>query len=542
MLIGMLLFGACRSEDVYKEGTVDTAETVTDSDGDGFFSDEDCDDNSSTIYPSAEELCDGVDNDCDGDIDEGVTSIFYLDNDGDGFGDDAETIDSCDVREGYVAIGNDCDDSNADVFPSAPELCDEVDNDCNDLIDDNVGSIYYLDQDMDGFGQDAETFLFCSDTEGFSSVAGDCNDFNELVFPGAPELCDEIDNDCNEVVDDGGLYIFYADVDEDGYGDAGDFVESCSIPEGYVFNSDDCDDAASNISPSAEEVCNGIDDNCDTVIDDGVQILYYADTDADGFGDANNTTYNCSEPTGYTTNDLDCDDGNVAVNPDAAEVCNGLDENCNGVVDEDVETAYYFDGDSDGWGDSSTMTLSCSAPSQHVLQNGDCNDADPEIYPSNQEICDSIDNNCNALVDEGVESTFYFDDDGDGYGDSNTTVMGCTAPTDFTSVMGDCDDSSVDIYPGASLGSDGVDYDCDGVIDNDADGDGYSDVSCGGLDCDDSDSTAYDVCIDGTSCIDILTQGGSTGDGMYEIDPDGVGGEDSYFVYCDMTTNGSGWT
>ena len=437
-----------------------------------------------------------------------------MDNDGDGFGDNDETLDACEVREGYVAIGNDCDDSNADVFPSAPESSDEVDNDCNELIDDNVGSIYYLDQDMDGFGQDAETFLFCSDTEGFSSVAGDCNDFNELVYPGAPELCDEIDNDCNEVVDDGGLYIFYADVDEDGYGDAGDFVESCSIPEGYVFNSDDCDDAASNISPSAEEICNGIDDNCDTVIDDGVQILYYADTDADGFGDANNTTYNCSEPTGYTTNDLDCDDGNVAVNPDAAEVCNGLDENCNGVVDEDVETAYYFDGDSDGWGDSSTMTLSCSAPSQHVLQNGDCNDADPEIYPSNQEICDGIDNNCNALVDEGVESTFYFDDDGDGYGDSNTTVMGCTAPTDYTSVMGDCDDSSVDIYPGASLGCDGVDYDCDGVIDNDADGDGYSDVACGGLDCDDSDATAYDVCIDGTSCIDILTQGGSTGDGM----------------------------
>ena len=77
-----------------------------------------------------------------------------MDDDGDGFGDDAETIDSCDVREGYVAIGNDCDDSNADVFPSAPEVCDEVDNDCNELIDDNVGSIYYLDQDMDGFGQD----------------------------------------------------------------------------------------------------------------------------------------------------------------------------------------------------------------------------------------------------------------------------------------------------------------------------------------------------------------------------------------------------
>ena len=131
MLIGMLLL-VHNSEDVYKEGTVDTAETVTDADGDGYFSDEDCDDNSGTVV-SADELCDGVDNDCDGDVDEGVTSTFYLDNDGDGFGDD-ETIDSCDVREGYVAIGNDCDDSNADVFPSAPELCDEVDNDCNELI------------------------------------------------------------------------------------------------------------------------------------------------------------------------------------------------------------------------------------------------------------------------------------------------------------------------------------------------------------------------------------------------------------------------
>ena len=543
MLIGMVLFGACRSEDVYKEGVVvDTAETLSDADGDGYFSDEDCDDSSSTVYPGSEELCDGMDNDCDGDIDEGVTSTFYLDADQDGFGNNAETIESCDVRDGYVAIGNDCDDGNADVFPSAPEVCDEVDNDCNELVDDNVGSIYYLDQDMDGFGLDSETFLLCSDTEGFASTAGDCNDFNDQVYPGAPELCDELDNDCNEVVDDGGLYTFYADADEDGYGDAGDFVESCSIPEGYVFNSDDCDDAASNINPSAEEVCNGIDDNCDTVIDDGVEILYYADTDADGFGNASNTTYNCSEPTGYTTNDLDCDDGNGAVNPNAAEVCNGLDENCNGVIDEGVETAYYYDGDADGWGDSSTMILSCNAPAQHVLQNGDCDDVDPDIYPSNQEVCDSIDNNCNAMVDEGVESTFYFDDDGDGYGDSNTSIMGCTVPTDYTSALGDCDDTNVDIYPGASLGCDGVDYDCDGIIDNDADGDGYSDVTCGGLDCDDDDVTVYDVCIDGTSCIDILTQGGSTGDGMYEIDPDGVGGEDSYFVYCDMTTNGGGWT
>ena len=114
MLIGILLFGACRSEDVYKEGVVvDTAETLSDADGDGYFSDEDCDDSSSAVYPGSEELCDGVDNDCDGDIDEGVTSTFYLDADGDGFGDNDDTLEACDVREGYVAIGNDCDDTNA---------------------------------------------------------------------------------------------------------------------------------------------------------------------------------------------------------------------------------------------------------------------------------------------------------------------------------------------------------------------------------------------------------------------------------------------
>ena len=112
-------------------------------------------------------------------------------------------------------------------------------------------------------------------------------------------------------------YIFYADVDEDGYGDAGDFVESCFIPEGYVFNSDDCDDAASNISPSAEEICNGIDDNCDTVIDDGVEYSITQTPMAMALEMRTIRPTIVVNPLGYTTNDLDCDDGNGAVNPDS---------------------------------------------------------------------------------------------------------------------------------------------------------------------------------------------------------------------------------
>ena len=103
-----------------------------DEDGDGFGSDIDCNDNNANIFPGATEICDGADNDCDGDIDEFVVPTWYLDFDRDGFGGTSFTYESCDPLDGYVATFSDCDDTDADIHPDAEEVCDEIDNDCDD--------------------------------------------------------------------------------------------------------------------------------------------------------------------------------------------------------------------------------------------------------------------------------------------------------------------------------------------------------------------------------------------------------------------------
>jgi len=123
MWIGIVLFlGACRSERVNKEAPV----IILDNDGDGFASEEDCDDNNAAVNSGAIEICDGIDNNCDGEIDEGVTTTYYLDSDGDGFGDNESTTDACSTPDGYVITTNDCNDQNADIYPGSDTQCDEI--------------------------------------------------------------------------------------------------------------------------------------------------------------------------------------------------------------------------------------------------------------------------------------------------------------------------------------------------------------------------------------------------------------------------------
>ena len=144
----MLLF-ACRTDGNKQPGT-----TSHDYDGDGFTEEDgDCNDQSSTVYPDAEELCDELDNDCNGEVDEGVGLLYFVDRDEDGFGDaaDAGTF-SCEVIEGGILNNEDCDDSKAEINPSADEECDEIDNNCNSEIDEGVTVRHYLDADRDGFG------------------------------------------------------------------------------------------------------------------------------------------------------------------------------------------------------------------------------------------------------------------------------------------------------------------------------------------------------------------------------------------------------
>ncbi|WP_242120927.1 putative metal-binding motif-containing protein [Aestuariivivens sediminicola] len=212
--------------------------------------------------------------------------------------------------------------------------------------------------------------------------------------------------------------FYYADIDGDGYGFKWNVVYADQIPFGYVNNPDDCDDSNANINPGMEEICDGIDNNCNGEIDEGCT------TDADGDG--------------YTVVDGDCNDNDPSINPSAYEVCgNNIDENCDGNLNPDFCEA---DMDNDGYS----------------LNNGDCNDLHPNISPGSPEICgDGIDNNCDGQIDEDCACTDgQTQPCGDGGTGIQTCVNGvwqqCITDNDndgFTSDI-DCDDNNPNEFPG----------------------------------------------------------------------------------------------
>lgn len=198
-----------------------------DADGDGFaYCSGDCNDNDDEINPSAqEEAGDLADNDCDGAVDEAENPIDS-DDDGDGC---SETGADCGAR--------DCNDANPLVSPFAVEIRNGVDDDCNGLIDDGT----------DGYDDDGD---------GVIELSGDCDDANPLYFPGASENpTDNVDNDCDGVVDEGGPLV---DDDADGWPD---------IADDLAMN--DCDDKDPWVYVGAREYCDGYDNDCDRLVDEG---------------------------------------------------------------------------------------------------------------------------------------------------------------------------------------------------------------------------------------------------------------------------------
>jgi hypothetical protein len=347
----------------------------------------DCDDASAFVAPGVSEIvADGVDQDCDGlegcfeDLDDdrwGTTRVV------------AAPFDAC-GRGGQAAlISGDCDDADPRIHPTLTDWpYDGIDQDCDGLDR----------HDVDGDGQDL-----------VQAGGTDCDDTNGLVFPGATELYNFFDDDCDGDVDEG-----FEDYDDD--------------HDGYTELGGDCDDGRVQLRPGAVEVCDGIDQDCNGVIDDRTPC---SDDDLDGW----------TEVAG------DCNDGDPSVSPSIVDIPdNGVDDDCDGVM---VDSAP--DVDRDGY----------------AVSGGDCAPFLMNVYPHAPELADGLDNDCDGIVDEG---TIFFDDDGDGYAE----------PTN------DCDDDDRRIFPGAVEVVNGRDDDCDGTVDeglNDADADGTLTAD----DCDDAD-------------------------------------------------------
>ncbi|HMV67634.1 MAG TPA: putative metal-binding motif-containing protein, partial [Myxococcota bacterium] len=459
---------------------------------------DDCDDTSpiaASVHPGAAEIPDdGVDQDCN------AVDACFLDLDLDGYGGPVQApagVASCDASPGYAGSFTDCLDIGvgaAITYPGAEEIVgDGADQDCDGE------DACYVDHDGDGFGgevpEPAHGFV-CGDDPGEVPDAGDCDDGDASVEPAAVEVvADGVDQDCD------GLDGCYQDIDGDDWGGglivpaaAGD----CVLVDRLTDASGDCDDERADIHPNNWDIpYDGVDQDCDGI----------DRTDVDGDGQL-----------WVGADGLDCDDNHGSVRVGAPEVENGVDDDCDGRIDEGFPSA---DDDGDGFSEV----------------GGDCDDQHGDVHPGAREVCDGVDQDCDGALDE---QTPCFDDDLDGYdeiagdcndGDPSVGPGHLEVPdngvdddcdgvmTDslldvdgdgYTTEGGDCGPFDPSVYPGAPEQPDHADDDCDGVIDEgtvlgDDDGDGYSEARG---DCLDADPAVHPGAVEVINGIDDDCDGG----------------------------------
>lgn len=322
-------------------------------------------------------------------------STFYADTDGDGYGNASASMSGCVMPSGYVANNTDCNDGNTAVHPGATEVCNEIDDNCAGGVDEGVLMTLYVDADLDGFGG-TTTALACAPRAGLVATNTDCNDSNAAIRPDATETCNMVDDNCAGGIDEGVQTTFYVDSDGDTYGTSVTML-ACALPPGYATRSGDCNDMSASVYPGRMETCNGVDDNCAGGIDDG--------NPGGGMACASAAPGICRDGTTICRAGATACDPNIAPGS-RAEVCNLLDDDCNGVVDNGVQTTFYRDADSDTYGNASVTMAACAAPSGYVSNSSDCNDSNPAIRPGATETCDGVDNDCTGGIDGAAATTW----------------------------------------------------------------------------------------------------------------------------------------
>ncbi len=480
--------------DLDGDGTGDVCDE--DADGDGTFNDDDCGPLDGAIHPGVDEVCDGVDNNCDDEIDEGLGKISC------GKGECTHAVLAC--TDGEATL---CDPFEGIV----EEFCDGLDNDCNGLVDEGLGF------SSCGLGVCAHTISACADGE-----VQEC----DPLAGAAEETCDGLDNDCDGKTDEEQANLAC------GKGQCFHTISSCV---GGV--SKECDPFAG----AGPEVCDGVDNDCDGDTDEGLGSVLC------GLGE-------CQHEMEY------CQEGKVAIcNPYlgvALEVCDGLDNDCDGLVDEDLallscglgechqvipscvegevqecdpkagmaqEICDGLDNDCDGQYDESlgfkTCGLGVCLHTVITCLDGVEQECDAMEGASN-EVCDGLDNDCDGDTDPADTedcSVFYFDGDSDSYGKADSSACLCEASSPYTAeVAGDCNDDSDSVNPG-------VDEDCLNEVD------------------DNCNEEVNEGC-SWTSCKALIAALPEAVSGSYTLDVDGDGGEASFKAWCDMTTDGGGWT